>query len=71
MKKITLLVIEYRIFLSYRLILSILIFSLFSSFIATSSIRDNISIYTDTDGDGVPDVVDIDDDNDGILDTVE
>ncbi|MFD2585475.1 hypothetical protein ACFSQJ_00960, partial [Croceitalea marina] len=26
---------------------------------------------TDTDGDGVPDIVDIDDDNDGILDTVE
>ena len=26
---------------------------------------------TDTDGDGVPDVTDIDDDNDGILDTVE
>ncbi|MDZ7613065.1 MAG: GEVED domain-containing protein [Flavobacteriaceae bacterium] len=26
---------------------------------------------TDTDGDGVPDLVDVDDDNDGILDTVE
>ncbi|MDV7141041.1 hypothetical protein R3X28_19315, partial [Maribacter sp. TH_r10] len=26
---------------------------------------------TDTDGDGVPDVTDLDDDNDGILDTTE
>jgi len=31
---------------------------------------DNIPT-TDTDGDGVPDMVDLDDDNDGILDTVE
>ncbi len=30
-----------------------------------------LPIFTDTDGDGVPDVTDIDDDNDGILDTDE
>jgi gliding motility-associated-like protein len=30
-----------------------------------------INVLVDTDGDGVPDVLDIDDDNDGILDSVE
>ncbi len=31
----------------------------------------SVTFQTDTDGDGVPDVTDLDDDNDGILDTVE
>uniref|UniRef100_UPI0040481754 tandem-95 repeat protein n=1 Tax=Algoriphagus sp. TaxID=1872435 RepID=UPI0040481754 len=31
----------------------------------------SINVCLDTDGDGVPDVIDIDDDNDGILDAVE
>ena len=30
-----------------------------------------INACTDTDGDGVPDILDLDDDNDGVLDTVE
>ncbi|AQS92812.1 hypothetical protein BXQ17_01470 [Polaribacter sp. BM10] len=33
--------------------------------------RDNTSTFIDTDGDGIPNSVDLDDDNDGILDTVE
>jgi hypothetical protein len=31
----------------------------------------NLSVCTDTEGDGVTDVLDLDDDNDGVLDTVE
>ena len=86
MKKITLQALKTRINLSDRLILIFCVFSLFTPFLATSSFNNNLSVYTDiestpdyldddngpdTDGDGVPDVVDIDDDNDGILDTVE
>ncbi len=46
-------------------------------FYTTSTASSLIALYvapyicTDTDGDGVPDLVDLDDDNDGILDTVE
>ncbi|MBT8311790.1 MAG: gliding motility-associated C-terminal domain-containing protein, partial [Flavobacteriaceae bacterium] len=32
---------------------------------------DTYTLFTDTDGDGVPDHVDIDDDNDGIIDVIE
>ncbi len=35
------------------------------------AIGEELPAYTDTDGDGVPDYMDIDDDGDGIIDTVE
>ncbi|WP_147366827.1 hypothetical protein [Epilithonimonas arachidiradicis] len=38
---------------------------------STTSCTFNAIIQTDTDGDGIPDITDLDDDNDGILDTVE
>ncbi len=38
---------------------------------ASSAVAVNINSCLDTDGDGIPDYLDVDDDNDGILDTVE
>jgi alpha-tubulin suppressor-like RCC1 family protein len=38
---------------------------------ATAAVTVTINNCTDTDGDGIPDYVDIDDDNDGVLDTAE
>ena len=43
----------------------------YTSTYSTYAINDAINACTDTDGDGVNDVFDLDDDNDGILDTVE
>jgi hypothetical protein len=43
----------------------------YTSTYATYAINSAINACTDTDGDLVPDIVDIDDDNDGVLDTVE
>ena len=43
----------------------------YTSTYSTYAIYDVINACTDTDGDGVNDVSDLDDDNDGILDTVE
>ncbi|CAN1578617.1 hypothetical protein MCERE19_04373 [Spirosomataceae bacterium] len=38
---------------------------------ASSAVTATVAICLDTDGDGIPNIVDLDDDNDGILDTVE
>ena len=43
----------------------------YTSTYSSYAINDAINACTDTDGDGVNDVFDLDDDNDGILDTVE
>jgi hypothetical protein len=43
----------------------------YTSTYSAYAINDTINACSDTDGDGVNDVFDIDDDNDGILDTVE
>ncbi len=43
----------------------------FTSTYDTYAIYDALSLCADTDGDGIKDLVDIDDDNDGILDAVE
>ena len=38
---------------------------------ALANTLETANYYTDTDGDGIPDETDIDDDNDGIVDSVE
>ena len=43
----------------------------YTSTYATYAVNTGISACLDSDGDGVPNVIDLDDDNDGILDTVE
>ncbi|MDT0608346.1 hypothetical protein RM706_14970, partial [Croceitalea sp. F388] len=71
MKKITLQALKTRESISYRLILMFFVFSLLTPFLATSSFNNNITIYTDNDGDGIPNHEDMDDDGDGILDITE
>ncbi|MDD7884688.1 LamG-like jellyroll fold domain-containing protein [Flavivirga sp. 57AJ16] len=41
------------------------------SFVSSSGLSSSVSSSQDTDGDGIPDSVDIDDDNDGIIDSYE
>ena len=61
-----------------RTVLSVFLLVLISSFSTIKSYGGDLSsvskrnaLFIDTDGDGVPNGTDIDDDNDGVIDTVE
>ncbi len=57
--------------LTFQLIAFCFVFTSQNFYGHSDPISDTILVYTDTDGDGVADNIDVDDDNDGIIDTVE
>jgi len=67
----TLVKLKRRIFHGILLLPCICLLALTTSFKDSPHVLPSAPMYTDTDGDGVPDKDDIDDDNDGIIDSVE